>query len=190
MAIDRLIRTVVVLAGVSIAVPFVAPDLLAYVVVWQGRNLPAFDSPRGNPLAVAVAKPAASATSTAPQGRSVTLRADSLGGFQANAMINGHSVRVVVDTGATTVAMSSETARRLGVLTQRSDYRLTLSTANGTVEAAPVMLTDVRIGDILVRNVQAVVIPGEALGTTLLGMSFLSRLHKFEISRGQLVLSE
>ena len=49
---------------------------------------------------------------------------------------------------------------------------------------------EVRVGDVTVRNVPAVVIPGQALGTTLLGMSFLARLQRFEIARGELLLTE
>jgi aspartyl protease family protein len=128
---------------------------------------------------------------TAGSQRQVALRADPRGHFEANAVINGRSVPVIVDTGATTVAISSDTARRLGVLPDRSGYRVPISTANGTLRAAAVMLREVTVGSISIRNVEAMVIPGDALGDVgLLGMTFLSRLRKFEISQGQLLLTQ
>jgi aspartyl protease family protein len=63
-----------------------------------------------------------------------------------------------------------------------------VSTANGVVQTAPVRIREIRVGDILVRDVEAVVLPPRALGVSLLGMSFLRRLEGFEIAKGRLVL--
>ena len=97
---------------------------------------------------------------------------------------------MIVDTGATSVALSAETARRLGILPPQSAFRLLISTANGTTSAAPVVLNDVRVGGITVRNVQAVVVAGDALSVNLLGMTFLSRLSQFAVANAQLTLRE
>src|SRR5207248_4155533 len=102
-------------------------------------------------------------------GRTVALHADKYGQFEANAVINGISLPVVVDTGATMVALSSDTARRLGIMPAQSAFRVSVSTANGTLTAAPVMLNEVRVGGIRVENVQAVIIPGGVLSVSLLG---------------------
>ncbi len=63
-------------------------------------------------------------------------------------------------------------------------------TANGTVRGAPVRLDMVEIGGLMLRNVTAVVLPDEALSENLLGLSFLSRLHRFEYRDGRLVLED
>jgi len=118
----------------------------------------------------------------------IALRADPQGHFQVDAVINGHSVAMMVDTGATFVALDQDTARRLGITPDRSDYTMPISTANGTIGAAPVTIAEIRIGTVVVRNVQASVVPSNTLGVNLLGMSFLKRLSKFEIGGGQLVL--
>lgn len=122
------------------------------------------------------------------EGRRVSIEADANGHYVVDARINGRVVPAMVDTGATTVAITSDTARKLGIVPARSAFTQPVATANGVVDAAPVTLRDVRIGSIVVREVEALVIPGEGLGTNLLGMSFLGRLQKFESSRGRLIL--
>ncbi len=179
MSLSRLIVAAAGLCAVAIAAPTFAPHLLTKAV----------DVPTLAPPA-----PAPDARRTAdleqPSYRKVALRADRLGHFQADATVNGRAVPVIVDTGATTVALTEDSARRLGIALQRSDYTLPISTANGVIPAAPVMLSEVRIGGVSVRNVQAVVVSGDALPVNLLGMTFLSRLTKFEIGGGQLVLTQ
>ncbi len=71
-----------------------------------------------------------------------------------------------------------------------SEYTIAVSTANGTVRAAPVTLNRVEIGNISLRDVAAMVLPEEALSDNLLGMTFLSRLHRYEYSNGRLVLEQ
>jgi aspartyl protease family protein len=65
-----------------------------------------------------------------------------------------------------------------------------VKTANGVVRAAPVQLNMVEIDDIMVRDVAAMVMPDGALSDNLLGLSFLSRLHRYEYSGGKLVLEQ
>ncbi len=120
----------------------------------------------------------------------MALSANPQGHFVAETIIDGGSVTVMVDTGATMVALTGETARRLGIHPAESAYRDRLSTANGVVMAARVTLDEIRLGDVVVRDVAAVIVPGEALPVDLLGMSFLGRLSKFEIANGELVLSQ
>jgi aspartyl protease family protein len=96
----------------------------------------------------------------------------------------------MVDTGATAVALSAESARRLGIRPPQSAFRMPIDTANGIAYAAPVKLGEVRIGNVSVRNVEAIVVPGDALSINLLGMTFLSRLSRFEVAGGQLVLTQ
>jgi len=108
--------------------------------------------------------------------QSVTLNADARGHFIALGTINGGSVRFLVDTGATFVALPAAEARRLGI-----DYlhgeRGSMQTANGVATAYRVRLDSVKIGDIAVNNVDAVVSENDGIGVTLLGMSFLNRME-------------
>jgi len=125
-----------------------------------------------------------------PAGRRVTIPADPSGHYIAEARINGRAVKVVVDTGATIVALTSETARRLGILPAQSAFTRPVATANGVVNAAAVTLSEIRLGGVSVRHVAAMVVPGDGLAVDLLGMSFLGRLTRFEAADGHLVLVE
>jgi aspartyl protease family protein len=106
----------------------------------------------------------------------VTLIADSRGHFIANGTINGLSVRFLVDTGATSVALSTAEAKRLGV-NYLAGVRAYSSTANGVIPIYRVKLDNVRVGDIALNNVDATVLEGAGLDIALLGMSFLNRMQ-------------
>ena len=105
-----------------------------------------------------------------------TLTADSRGHFLTTGSINGVSVRFMVDTGATAIALSTAEARRLGI-----DYLAGVpgraATANGAVRTYRVKLDTVRVGDIELNNVEGTVLDGAGPGIVLLGMSFLNRTH-------------
>ena len=120
----------------------------------------------------------------------VELHADRRGQFSADAQINGMPVSVLVDTGATSVALTHEDARAAGIFLSDGDYTHTASTANGTARVAPVMLSDITIGNITVNDVRAVVIQRGRLKQTLLGMSFLNRLSRVNLRAGRLILEE
>jgi aspartyl protease family protein len=106
------------------------------------------------------------------------------------AEINGRSIDVMVDTGATLVALTYEDAERAGIYTKSSDFTHRVSTANGSARVAPVSLERISIGDITVRNVQGVVSERGKLKVTLLGMSFLGRLDRVDMRSGVLVLQD
>ena len=91
-------------------------------------------------------------------------------------MVNGVSLRFLVDTGASSVVLSSADARRAGVSYLAGTRALT-QTANGVVPVYSVKLDTLRIGDITLNNVDAAVIEGDALPFALLGMSFLNRME-------------
>jgi aspartyl protease family protein len=121
------------------------------------------------------------------EGRVITLHADLLGHFLVHPSVDGRRVRMLVDTGASVVALTHEDARLAGVQSSGGSLRR-MSTANGVVAARSVRIAEMRIGEITVRNVDAVVMPPGALGTSLLGMSFLKRLPGFEMAAGRLTL--
>ena len=122
--------------------------------------------------------------------RSVELTAGSGGHFFARAEINGRAVEVMVDTGATMVALTYEDASRAGLSIRDSDFTQRVSTANGIARVAPVVLDRVEIDGVMVRNVSAAIAEPGRLQTTLLGMSFLGKLRSVGMRSGRLVLEE
>lgn len=122
--------------------------------------------------------------------RNVVVAADPSGHFFVDPELDGRSVRMVVDTGASLIALTYEDAERVGARLSPSDFRLRMSTANGVVHAAPLRIGEVRVGDLALRDVEAVVLPRGRLEISLLGMSFLKRLRGFDISQGRLSLRD
>jgi len=120
--------------------------------------------------------------------REVRLRADASGHFVFKAAVNERLASFVADTGATFVMLTYEDAERLGLSPRSLDFSAPVQTANGISYVAPVTLDRVRVEDITIRDVPAAVAGKGALGTNLLGMSFLGRLKNFQIQRGELVL--
>jgi aspartyl protease family protein len=119
---------------------------------------------------------------------SVTLDPDRNGHYRADVEVFGRRIRMLVDTGATIVALTNEDADALGVRPMPSDFTLSLGTANGAVQAAAVRLAEIRIGSITALDVPAVVMPQGAMRESLLGMSFLRKLGGFEVAAGKLIL--
>ena len=119
---------------------------------------------------------------------SVQLRANAGGHYEGDFTINGRSVHGMIDTGATYVAMNESTARSLGFSGVDLDYRYTVQTANGTSKVAYIKLDRLEIGTIRVRDVDAVVAKDGALGTTLIGMSFMKKLNSYGVQNGNLLL--
>lgn len=116
------------------------------------------------------------------------LEAGSGGHFVTKADINGQEIVVLVDTGATAVALSYEDAEAAGLKPHALDYTVKVSTANGEGRAARVKLRYVMIDNVKVRDVEGLVLQEGAMNGTLLGMSFLSRLKSFTVSDGRLLL--
>jgi aspartyl protease family protein len=96
----------------------------------------------------------------------------------------------MVDTGASVVALNESTAAQFGLRPTPGEYRANVTTANGTIKAAPARLAMVDLGGIIVRDVDAMVLPDEALSENLLGLSFLSKLKRFEYANGMMVLEQ
>lgn len=115
---------------------------------------------------------------------------DSTGNYFTDADIDGHLIRVVVDTGATYVCPTHEDADALGIQPAPADYHHRVETANGVGVAAKVRIDRLRLGQMEIDDVEAFVMPAGLLRTSLLGMSALSRLARIEISGGRLVLRQ
>lgn len=121
-------------------------------------------------------------------GRSYTLKANDHGHFAGKFRLNGKPVDSLIDTGATFVTMSETAARNLGYGGNELRFRYEVSTANGKVKAARIMLKSVEIGTVQVRNVDAMVIRGKSLDFPLIGMSFLKKLSSYKAENDQLKL--
>lgn len=120
----------------------------------------------------------------------VALRAGMNGHFHVQALINGTNVRLLVDTGASDVALSASDAARLGIDMSTLRFDRLYNTANGTVPGARVVLDEVRVGSLTVRNVDASVTRGDGLSQSLLGMSFLRQLSAVQFDGDRLILRQ
>jgi aspartyl protease family protein len=122
--------------------------------------------------------------------RSVTIPRDSRGHFQTDGRVDGRRLDFMVDTGASVIALNESSAAKVGIRPMHSDYSATVNTANGTIKAARARLAMVDIGGVIVRDVDALVLPDEALSENLLGLSFLSKLRRYEFAGSKLVMEQ
>ncbi len=137
------------------------------------------------PVTVSQARPQPVVQASA---RTVTIPRDQRGHFQTDGRIDGQRLSFMVDTGASVIALTENDAARIGMRPSRGDYTSTVTTANGQVKAARVRLASVDVGGLVVRDVDALVLPDGALSENLLGLSYLSKLKRFEMANGQMVL--
>ncbi|HEX6591399.1 MAG TPA: retropepsin-like aspartic protease [Moraxellaceae bacterium] len=122
-------------------------------------------------------------------GGSLELVMNRHGQFLTNGQINGRVVEFLVDTGANTVSMTAEDARSLGIDYKMDGVRSSSATAGGVVTSWIVMLQSVKVGPIVVKNVQATVREAPRISPVLLGMTFLSRV-RMEHDQNKLKISE
>jgi aspartyl protease family protein len=165
---------------------------LAAVLVGLGTYMAQVASNMSAPPASANPAPKAMAAQTVAQAssRSLDIPRDARGHFATDGRIDGQRIAFMVDTGASLVALNERSAARFGLRPSRADYNATVSTANGTIKAARTRLAMIELGGLVVRDVDAVVLPDEALSENLLGLSFLSKLKRFEYANGRLVLEQ
>lgn len=149
---------------------------------------------RGEVIVAPVAPASASASAPAPapeEGRKPTRSGQVVraadGHYWAEAVIDGRAVRVLVDTGASVVALTREDALRLGLKLTSEDFRSTVHTASGPGRAARVTLSSVSVAGARVDRVEAMVVE-KGLAQSLLGMSYLGRLSGFEATPASLTL--
>ena len=125
--------------------------------------------------------------STTPTARPAFVSKSKDGHFWAWARMDGQAVRVLIDTGATAVALTPEDAKRIGVDVDLLVYNRDVNTALGMTHAAPVILSHVSVEGADVSKVEALVVP-QGLSASLLGMSYLGRLESFNANRQGMVL--
>ncbi|MCO5160903.1 MAG: TIGR02281 family clan AA aspartic protease [Mesorhizobium sp.] len=169
--------------GLSASVPILyqaSPETFHGLIAPEPETAPAVAS-------APVAKPAAPATTA---HRKVSVPADRTGHFRTELRFNGRKIEGLIDTGATLVAMNETTARKVGVSVSRSDFKYDVNTANGKARAAVVRIETIEIGRIRIEDVDAVVLEDKSLRNTLIGMSLLKQLARFEVKDEVLVLEQ
>jgi aspartyl protease family protein len=171
-------RSVIVFAILALVASVVVPRYAAQIHA-------------GAPTPTLMAAHPVTASDPAPSNsRSVVIPPGRNGHFEVEGRIDGRRLDFMVDTGASVIALTERDAASLGIHPSERDYTAAVKTANGVVRAAPVELNMVEIDDLMVHNVAAMVLPEGALSDNLLGLSFLSRLHRFEYADGKLVLEQ
>ena len=143
-----------------------------------------------SPPKAAAVLPAPQAQEEVTYGRTLTFDADSQGHYEVKARVNGRHIGFMVDSGASLVTLRASDAAEVGIRPLPADYTANVSTANGQVKAARASLDRIEIGNITVYDVPALVLPDEALGRNLLGVSFLSKLKRYEVANGRLVMEQ
>ncbi|MCP4996608.1 MAG: TIGR02281 family clan AA aspartic protease [Gammaproteobacteria bacterium] len=109
--------------------------------------------------------------------REVRIPRDNRGGYTTVGSINGRTVDMLLDTGASSVAMSSNEAKRLGLQYWLKGKKTTVSTASGYARGYSIVLDRVQVGAIRLNKVQAIVVEGSSPRQVLLGMSFLNQVE-------------
>jgi len=135
--------------------------------------------------------PASPLSLTDGDGRAiVTLQKRMNGHFDANVSINGHTIRAIVDTGATTTVLTEADAVSIGFDPQALVFNIPVSTANGLATAARVIADEMAVGDIVRKNVPLLVAKSGQLEQSLLGMNFIGSLSGFDVRGDRLVLRD
>jgi clan AA aspartic protease (TIGR02281 family) len=124
----------------------------------------------------------------APRGISVDIGRGRGGQFSVRATVNGLSVPMMIDTGASSVVLTYETAKAAGLPLELLDYDVDLETASGRIKGARLTLHQLAIGKLVEHSLPAIVMPQGELKSNLLGMSFLDRLESWEVRGDRLVL--
>jgi clan AA aspartic protease (TIGR02281 family) len=123
-----------------------------------------------------------------PPARAVQIARGQAGEFALQARINGVTAPMVIDTGATSVVLTYETAKAAGLPLELLEYDVDVETAGGHTKAARLTLDRLAIGKLVERSVPALVVPHGQMKTNLLGMSFLDRLESWEVRADRLML--
>ncbi len=170
--------------AIALLVPFVAPKLT------QVAEPPAAVIATHAPAPVTVELAEAAPTGPIDGYREKTIPPDRGSQYWVDALIDGETVHMLVDTGATVVTISANLADRLGLTPDPAKPKWRMHTANGDSVASPVTLKTVDLGSIYMNNVEALIVDRSAGEVNLLGASFLKRLASVEQRNGMLILRQ
>lgn len=123
-----------------------------------------------------------------PPLRTVEIQRRDNGEFKLKASINGANASMVIDTGATSVVLTYETAKAAGLPLELLDFNVDLETAGGRTRAAKLTIDKLAVGKLVEHAVPALVVPKGQMKVNLLGMSFLDRLESWEVRADKLKL--
>lgn len=153
-------------------------------------NLPVEDRSSSSPQVVSETAPVVNANVATDVRRAATLQLRGDGHYWARALVNNKaSVEFMVDTGASVVALTVHDAQKLGLDPKSLDYDWDIRTAGGVVKGASVVIDSIKINQVHIRNVEAMVLP-EALDQSLLGMSFLRELYSYEFRGERMIIRQ
>jgi aspartyl protease family protein len=167
--------------------------IFAAVMIGSGSYMAQMADRMTPALASSVPHKSASVAMAVPvpaSGRTLNIQHDARGHFATEGRIEGQRIDFMVDTGASVIALNESSAARFGFRPSPRDYNATVTTANGTIKGARTRIAMVDVGGLVVRDVDAMVLPDEALSENLLGLSFLSKLKRFEYTNGMMVLEQ
>lgn len=166
-----MLTRLIVSASLAVFVATQAPAMLA-----SGREVG--DSP-SQPVSTQARNP-----------QNATLVAGADGHFSGRFIVNGRAVPGVIDTGATFVAFNEAVARDIGIRADDLAYDYTVATAAGDIRAARVTLASMTLDGVSLGHVDALVVRGESLPVTLIGMSFLGRLASYSVAGDTMRLAQ
>jgi len=168
-------------------------NLLVWVVIILGLATGWLYQDQAREMALRVAgglAPGRAVTVSDENGTAVLIRKSLNGHFEAAGEVNGQAVSFLIDTGATSIALSHDDALRIGFTENELRYTLIINTANGQARAAPVRLDSVTIGTVVRNGLRAMVAEPGRLDQSLLGMNFISSLTAFEMRRDEVILRD
>ncbi|MBW3097990.1 TIGR02281 family clan AA aspartic protease [Pseudohoeflea coraliihabitans] len=139
---------------------------------------------------IASLDPARPVVLTAGESPEIALRKSLNGHFVTDAQVNGTPVQFLVDTGATTIALSWHDALAIGIDPASLSFSVPITTANGSAMAASVRLERLEIGPIVRTDLRATVAQEGLLEQSLLGMNFISSLSSFELRRNEVIMRD
>lgn len=164
--------------------------VVAALMMTAGAAMDAVASYMSMTPAVAHPAPATMLSDDSAGVRRVMISRNGRGHFGTEGQIGGQRLAFMVDTGASVVALNASSAARAGIHLSQDNYDTPVRTANGVVKAARTHLERVKVGDLVVDDVDAMVLPNDALSENLLGLSFLSKLKRFELASGRMILEQ
>lgn len=126
----------------------------------------------------------------APSHNSAALKREADGHYWARSDVDGVSIKFLVDTGASVVALTWRDAQRLRLKPEERDFKWSIRTANGETFAASVLLPYVRVGSVEIENVEAMIMQDGLLDNSLLGISFLEELYSYEFKGDTMIIKK
>lgn len=120
--------------------------------------------------------------------QAVRIRRQPNGHFAARTIVNGRTMMMLVDTGASSIVLKASDARTAGIDVNQLNFKVPVRTANGIAYAASTRINEIAVGSITMYDMDVMVAKPGALSESLLGMNFLTRLRSYEFSGDFLTL--